>query len=706
MAMIKPHLGRGIKRLAGSGAHIYGLFGLAGFLFFWREILSSKFNLIPGNGDARLAHTILEHWFNVFSGHGDWRSPESLFPVRGVLGFTDTYFLYGLLYSLCRLSLDAFDSFQLLVMSLVLFSYIGMCVLLRVVLGLRPAASAFGGVIFAYSSLNASRLGHVQLLISFAYPLLLLCAWSWFKSFTERVYKGLFLGSLGAILLAASLFTSFNAIWFFCLFSSIWLVVAAVFQIAYGRSERWSRKQGAPSDALASRLGMYVGIPLVVFAVCLAPFILVYGPMVKAGYGSSYEEMSKNLPRLVDLINVGPFNQTWGQLLPRAFPSISSQRDAGFYEHALGFPLAFLAVFLMSFGSCVSRRLRGEKVGSGRQAHDVLILITGMAIFISWLLLIRWGPHSPWRAVMAVIPGAHGVRAVFRFQVVLYFFSCTVVAVHLDRMWRAPLNTAWRKCLAAGLPLIMMAEQTSHLYAEIDKTRQRATFARVGAPPAECKLFYVERSNVQRAPFEVAIDAMYVSVFHRLPTINGYNGQGPVNYSVAEPNSAAYDILVAEWLVRHRLLDGICSLDLDAGNWKEIHPSGAVPRGVNLLTPDPMGVVPDRMWIGLQRFAGVGLTNGQWTTGNSTVVFARPEVVEELEFSFQMPREEGGMLKVFVDDWPTLSKRFSKGDHHVRLPLHKAVLSVRIESDRISLGKDRFHVFRELGIHLNIFMIR
>jgi hypothetical protein len=591
-------------------------------------------------------------------------------------------------------------------MLLVLFSYVGMCALLRVVFRLRRTVSAFGGLIFAFSSLNASRLGHIQLLISFVYPLMFICVYYWLKSFKDQFFKGLLFGSIAAILLSTSLFTSYNACWLLCLFALLWLLVAAVFSIIRGNSRLWDWTRITTADIIASKAGIYLGLPLTVFIVCLVPFFLTYIPMVKMGYGASYDDISKNLPRLVDLINLGPWNQTWGQWLPRVLPSILIQNDPNFYEHALGFPLVFLGVFFSSCVMALSRWLSKQQVGPGSfKRRDTFIIITGLTIVVSWILMIRWGSYSFWRIVLAVVPGAQGVRAVFRFQTVLYFFACIIVALQIDRISRLQL-TMRRRCFALLLLLIMMAEQSSRLYAEIDKSYQRATFARIEAPPPTCKEFYVVAKSGPPAKFWYAIDAMYVSAFHRLPTINGYNGQGPVNYVVGEPGSTDYNILIAEWLVRNRLFNGVCALDLDTGKWKEIHPSGDVPRGKNLMTPNMNGEVGDRMWIGLQDFSGIGLSSGEWTSGNSTVVFVKPQMVDNLEFSFGMPRENGGMVRVFVDGWLVLDQRFSKGDHYVNLPLHEAISSIRLESDRFSLESDRFSVFRKLGIYLHYFEIR
>jgi hypothetical protein len=678
------------SRPRSSGAYVYFLIGTVGFLLFWREVLESRFNLIPGDtGDARLALSILEHWSNVFHGQGQWLSPSNLYPVQGVLGYTDTYFFYGVLHWICRRWLDPFGSLQLVVMALTAFSYCAMCLLLRKVFGLRPWICALGGALFAWSSLNASRLGHVQLLIAFVYPLLVLVAHRSWTNLEERPAKALLCAGLAGALLAVALFTSYNAIWLFCFFLGIWLAVAA---LAWPRGAPWPAEKRWRTAAACV-------IFLAVLAAGLVPFLLTYLPMVRMGYGVRYPEMWRNLPRVLDLINVGPFNWTWGRILPRIFPSTSFEKDSGFYEHILGFPLVFLGFFAFAVGSAWSRR--GRPV-----PRDRFVLVTGFAIALCWILMLHAGELSAWRLVLAAAPGARGVRAVFRFQVTLYFFAVVVAALELERL--AQQSWAGRKWLAACLPLALVAEQASQAYAHIGKREQRERFARIGPPPAECTSFFAQAEAGARGVTgtELSIDAMLVSVFHHIPTINGYNGQGPPNYAIV-PGSPGYDVLVAEWLVRNRLLEGVCSLDLDTGAWRPVHATGAVPMETNLLAPDPHGSVSERMWAGMRDFAGVGMTSGEWSTGNSTVILVRPTYANELELTFSVQgMPQGNRVAVFLDDESVLKEKFPNGVHTVRVPVHRPILGVRVESDRLDLGEGRFHVFKQLGIHLSRFVLR
>src|SRR5690242_11418029 len=66
-----------------------------GAALFFRQQIASGFDLISGDiGDARLIVYLNEHWFRVFSGLADFRSPPQFYPLEGTLGYSDAFFLY------------------------------------------------------------------------------------------------------------------------------------------------------------------------------------------------------------------------------------------------------------------------------------------------------------------------------------------------------------------------------------------------------------------------------------------------------------------------------------------------------------------------------------------------------------------------------------------------------------------------------------
>ena len=75
------------------------LWWIPGCLVFFRYAFESGFDKIMGNdGDARLQVYGHEHWVQVFRGQVSWTSPQFFHPVKGVLGYSDTFLLNGVFY--------------------------------------------------------------------------------------------------------------------------------------------------------------------------------------------------------------------------------------------------------------------------------------------------------------------------------------------------------------------------------------------------------------------------------------------------------------------------------------------------------------------------------------------------------------------------------------------------------------------------------
>ena len=62
----------------------------------FRGWLSTGFDRVFGDDeDGYLALALIEHWRHVFSGAVHWTDPIIFYPVRGTLGYTDAFFLFG-----------------------------------------------------------------------------------------------------------------------------------------------------------------------------------------------------------------------------------------------------------------------------------------------------------------------------------------------------------------------------------------------------------------------------------------------------------------------------------------------------------------------------------------------------------------------------------------------------------------------------------
>jgi len=59
-----------------------------------------------------------------------------------------------------------------------------------------------------------------------------------------------------------------------------------------------------------------------------------------------------------------------------------------------------------------------------------------------------------------------------------------------------------------------------------------------------------------------AIDALFISMKYRIPTLNGYSAWAPKEWGLANPQEEGYDKAVAHWIEKYQLRD-VCRLDIE-----------------------------------------------------------------------------------------------------------------------------------------------
>src|SRR2546426_1479090 len=235
---------------------------------------SSGFDLFPGpRGDTRLTAYLVEHWYQVLSGHAALFSPAMFYPVKGTLGYSDLYLAYVPIYPLLRLwGYDIFLALGLTVIVLNYFNFISCFILLNRVLRFNAIASCTGAMFFAFNNPKLAQTDHLQLQPVFLLPIIVGLVLVFFleaRSLTEKKAFGLL--ALAALCLNLQLFTSFYIGWFFVLWCFLMLVVSFAFR----------RTRFLILGAIRGLWPAVIG-GMIVFVLGFVPFLLVYLPTVRS----------------------------------------------------------------------------------------------------------------------------------------------------------------------------------------------------------------------------------------------------------------------------------------------------------------------------------------------------------------------------------------------------------------------------------------
>ena len=119
---------------------------------------------VGGVGDARLAVYLDEEWFLVLKGSESWRSPPFFYPVKGMLGYTDTFFNYQIFYAPFRaLGADPFLAYQLTTIVMSLVAFCCFVALVRMLIRAPLFIAIVGALVFTFANNIALHAGSAQI---------------------------------------------------------------------------------------------------------------------------------------------------------------------------------------------------------------------------------------------------------------------------------------------------------------------------------------------------------------------------------------------------------------------------------------------------------------------------------------------------------------------------------------------------------------
>jgi hypothetical protein len=574
--------GRVAPRAAAEAAVVAALFA-AGFAWMFRRWLFAGFDGIFGDdADGLFLLTLLEHWNRVLSGAAAVASPSFFHPEPGTLGYSDSFFLYGVAFALVRrLGADTYTAFMVVMAALSAIGYFGFLALVRRHLAVPTVWAAVGAFLFAFANMEQVKLIHVQAYCAMLLPVLcglVVRAWS-----SETRWRATVLAAAAGLLHALILLTAYQTGWFFTLFC---LLIAALLAVISGPAQSLALIR----RALGEKRHVVVAY-LAAFVVGLVPFLVLYLPVALSGHQRTLAEILGNAPYAGDILNVTPGNWLWGGLLQSL--GIVGRPGRPTWEVELGHTPVVLAMIAATIA------VTAWRIRSASQ-RDRLVLALAVAVVASWLAQLDYFGIRPWEWVVALVPGAGAVRYSFRSQLVANFFTAIVVARALAAMagaaaracsGEAETGSPRRTCatrqvcsisrsdligicsrrhvLAGACAILIVVEQVNTEWPPtISRAARIAWLAAVPSAPPECRAFYLvpNAAPVDKPGYEHQLDAMLLSQLRAIPTINGYSSWFPAGWDLEEPAKPSYPAAVRAW-ARDRALDGLCGLDPRRGLW-------------------------------------------------------------------------------------------------------------------------------------------
>jgi hypothetical protein len=551
------------RRALGEAGATLGAW-LIGALFFFSAQWTSGFDRLMGNtGDTRLQVYLSEQWFLVLRGAQPWRDPPFFYPVKGVLGYTDTFFLYEIFFAPFRLlHAEPFLAFQLTIIAMSLMGFVCFVVLARTLFRAPLVLALVGALVFTFANCLWLHEGSDQLFgIYFAPPIALIGLAAW-RTRQRRPLLSIGLGALFGVLFSLFLFSTYYVAWF-SMFAG---VVAFAFAFVFAPRVMAAEVVGALKTGWRSLLGAVVGAVL-----GLVPFFITYIPVLNQLGSRNYGNALFYAAKWNDVINVGIGNVLWGGLFHNSWSALS---PASYEDSYALTPVLMLTVIAGVVAILFARLARKTKLTTSLRV--ALALCCTVILFA--VLPIDTQIGSLW-VVVWHLPGATAIRAIDRIEVgasLVAAFALVALGTEAMHRWPRLRMSAMFRALAAVLLLVILAEQLNSTSAsQMRRRSQIALLASVPPVPAGCTSFFVTdsfRNHLQFYEYQTA--AMLISQRVGLPTINGYSGDNPPGWNLGHPEMPGYLAYVKQWTTTHGLTTGVCDFDFGTRKWR-INPLGS-----------------------------------------------------------------------------------------------------------------------------------
>jgi hypothetical protein len=519
---------------------------------FFRDMIFCPDALIGTDGDGRLVNLILEHWYRVFTFKAESPGAVPYFaPLKSTLGFTDTFFVYSIPYTLLRLAgLDWMSAAQLCWPIVHITGGIALSVLLKRCFGLPVYAVFIALVIGNYSNAYYLATVHPQMFSLSFIPLIAIFIFELLANFNNK-RKRITYTAVTIAAFAILAFSTFYMAFFFAFFLIIafWAFFVRKASGAVRRDGNYRPKLRAACAVTHAFLRQNIKELLfyaVFCVVCLLPFLLTYIPAMKEQAKVSMG-MLLTTPQYFTLFNVSPANILWG------FPHVESAQGT---EAVTGLPFITLVLAILGTAFYITHK---------KQIHSLPIRIlfySSISLCVILLLITRFNNNFTfWFFINRFFPGASVLRALSRFYLFFSFPLSLIISCFLASKLNGIANRYLKYFAAFTLCLFIFVEhQNAADIARWKKPEQRAFINSIPPPPQDCRYFALvdkrhsrTHENAFEAFFKPAnLDAFTIATLFNLKTINGYSGFDPKNWTQPFYDDEGMREL-AVWVKQHNL---------------------------------------------------------------------------------------------------------------------------------------------------------
>ena len=491
-------------------------------LFTYRPIFQGK--LLGDPFDSRLMLILHEHWWRWFNGLVAFRDTEFFYPYKTALGYSDVFFVQGIIYSIFRyLNFDMPNSWTITTFLLLIIGNLGW-----VFISLKYFRNYLIQFLFVLS-INLSL--SFVLYFSFNPNIVGYSFLSWIYLFYESILteKNNYKKQLKIEIAIILYFVYALSCWYGAFFVAIIIAIKSILDLLKIKLEN-NNIQFKFIKKLNFKL-FFITLPIQLFFIWL--FYYVYIEVGDEPIRPT-EEMIRNSPRLFLLPNGANINGEYlnGSVLKKIYIIFGLDKEN---EYTIGIGLIafiFIIFILMHF------ILKDHKF--------FLRKTFPTSIIMSYLFFIVINNYSIHRIFFEFIPGFNSIRSPSRYVIFVGFFVIFGIYYFFDNVLNNTKKRYVKICIII-LSLILLLDQYRAPFKGWEKSQLINTdlMSKKEEIMSQCDYFFYDKPG---GWWYDQIEAMTFAIQIGIPTVNGYSGAFPPGYPFEPFNSTEQPNKIFAWI--------------------------------------------------------------------------------------------------------------------------------------------------------------
>lgn len=532
-----------VVRKAFNISAVFKNFGILGAVISGTLIQSRAYLLGYFYGDpfdGRLMVVLHEHWWHFLRGERPFLNTYFFFPFDRGLGFSDTFFLQGIFYSIARaIQFDLVDSWALATIGIFIVSNIGLALLARQII--KNYALQLSFIIISASSFTFFAFLNMSPNVA-GYGLVTYLGYFFAKLFTKT--SSSFDRNLGLIGITITFPMLLLSAWYAAFFSAVFIFLYFLVSILINLKSL--KNYFLLINKTLSEINLKVRVfSALIFLALTSLWLYIYLP-VAGSVDRELRELQEGSIKLSQLPNGaslggGIFKDLYQTFGYTNFDTLIQDRNG--LTLTLFITWVVIGIFLLFYKSKIK-----------------YIKVTWVVASLQVIIFTQFENYSIFQFFFESIPGLSAIRVPARILILISGILILLIHLVFDELFKSLKGKSRQSIIALSvviLPIIFIDQIRFETVSwQKDDYVSNDFYDAALVAQEKCESFYLNSEGEEW--WDDQLSAMIISAQLNFPTINGYSGGYPAAYPSQPWRSVTQINEVIQWLSKSDALNSAC----------------------------------------------------------------------------------------------------------------------------------------------------